>query len=102
MAEVVGDKKDLEALGRTVVTQFESYIKLNKKIAPEVLVSINQIEEPSKLADTVASHLNLKISEKQELLETAGIAPRLERVFAHMEGEIGVLQVEKRIRNRVK
>ena len=66
-----GDAKELEALGRTVVAQFEQYIKLNKKIAPEVLVSLNQIEEPCKLADTVASHLNLKIAEKQELLETA-------------------------------
>ena len=88
--------------GRTVVGQFEQYIKLNKKIAPEVLVSINQIDDPNKLADTVAAHLSLKIPEKQELLETAGTAARLERVFAHMEGEIGVLQVEKRIRNRVK
>ncbi len=93
---------EVEALGRTVVGQFEQYIKLNKKIAPEVLVSLNQIEEPSKLADTIASHLNLKISEKQELLETLPVAERLERVFAHMEAEIGVLQVEKRIRNRVK
>jgi ATP-dependent Lon protease len=67
-----------------------------------VLVSLNQIEEPSKLADTIASHLNLKISEKQELLETLPVSERLERVFAHMEAEIGVLQVEKRIRNRVK
>jgi ATP-dependent Lon protease len=96
------DAKELEALGRTVVGQFEQYIKLNKKIAPEVLVSLNQIEEPSKLADTIASHLNLKISEKQELLESARIGERLERVFGHMESEIGVLQVEKRIRNRVK
>ena len=96
------DAKELEALGRTVVGQFEQYIKLNKKIAPEVLVSLNQIEEPSKLADTVASHLNLKISEKQELLEITRIGERLERVFGHMESEIGVLQVEKRIRNRVK
>ncbi len=96
------DAKDLEALGRTVVGQFEQYIKLNKKIAPEVLVSLNQIEEPSKLADTIASHLNLKISEKQELLENAPVNERLERVFGHMESEIGVLQVEKRIRNRVK
>ncbi len=94
--------KETEALGRSVVGQFEQYIKLNKKIAPEVLVSINQIEDVSKLADTVASHLNLKINEKQELLETAAVTERLERVFAHMEGEIGVLQVEKRIRNRVK
>jgi ATP-dependent Lon protease len=102
MPDVEGDKKDLEALGRTVVSQFEQYIKLNKKIAPEVLVSLNQIEEPSKLADTVASHLNLKIPEKQDLLEIAKISERLERVFGHMESEIGVLQVEKRIRNRVK
>jgi ATP-dependent Lon protease len=96
------DVKELEALGRTVVSQFEQYIKLNKKIAPEVLVSLNQIEEPSKLADTVASHLNLKIAEKQELLELPRVNERLERVFGHMESEIGVLQVEKRIRNRVK
>ncbi len=102
MPDIVGEKKDLEALGRTVVSQFEQYIKLNKKIAPEVLVSLNQIEEPSKLADTVASHLNLKIPEKQDLLEIARISERLERVFGHMESEIGVLQVEKRIRNRVK
>jgi ATP-dependent Lon protease len=102
LPEDVGDPRELEALGRTVITQFEQYIKLNKKIAPEVLVSINQIEEPSKLADTVAAHLNLKIAEKQELLEAAKVGERLERVFAHMESEIGVMQVEKRIRNRVK
>ena len=102
MPDQEGEARELEALGRTVVGQFEQYIKLNKKIAPEVLVSLNQIEEPSKLADTIASHLNLKISEKQELLETTRIGERLERVFGHMESEIGVLQVEKRIRNRVK
>ena len=102
MPDQAVEAKELEALGRTVVSQFEQYIKLNKKIAPEVLVSLNQIEEPSKLADTVASHLNLKIAEKQELLEIAKVGERLERVFGHMESEIGVLQVEKRIRNRVK
>ncbi len=94
--------KDVEALARSVVAQFEQYIKLNKKIPPEVLVSVNQIEDPSKLADTVASHLGLKIAEKQELLEQDSVIKRLERVFAFMEGEIGVLQVEKRIRSRVK
>jgi ATP-dependent Lon protease len=94
--------RELEALSRAVVSQFEQYIKLNKKIPPEVLVSINQIEEPSKLADTVASHLSLKIVEKQELLEIRSVADRLERVYALMENEIGVLQVEKRIRTRVK
>jgi ATP-dependent Lon protease len=102
LADAGGEGKELEALGRTVVSQFEQYIKLNKKIAPEVLVSLNQIEDPSKLADTVAAHLNLKIAEKQDVLETAKVGERLERVFGHMESEIGVLQVEKRIRNRVK
>jgi ATP-dependent Lon protease len=105
-AEVIGEKsgghQEIEALSRTVVAQFEQYIKLNKKIPPEVLVSINQIEDSGKLADTVASHLTLKIPEKQELLETEAVSERLEKVFGYMEGEIGVLQVEKRIRNRVK
>ena len=99
--ELVEDK-ELEALSRSVVTEFEQYIKLNKKIPPEALVSINQIEDASKLADTVASHLALKISEKQELLEVSSVAERLERVYSYMEGEIGVLQVEKKIRSRVK
>ncbi|MED5396664.1 MAG: LON peptidase substrate-binding domain-containing protein, partial [Pseudomonadota bacterium] len=94
--------QEMDALSRTVITQFEKYIKLNKKIPPEVLVSINQIESASKLADTVASHLSLKISEKQELLETEAIAERLERVYSAMEAEIAVLQVEKKVRNRVK
>jgi ATP-dependent Lon protease len=102
VAETGNDRREAEALMRTVVSQFESYIKLNKKIAPEVLVSINQIEDAGKLADTVAAHLSIKIPEKQELLETAAVPARLERVFAHMEGEMSVLQVEKRIRNRVK
>jgi ATP-dependent Lon protease len=105
-AEVIpeedGDNKEIEALSRSVVAQFEQYIKLNRKIPPEVLVSINQIDTPSKLADTVASHLSLKIPEKQELLEAPTVVARLEKIYAFMEGEIGVLQVEKRIRNRVK
>ena len=100
--EEIEDSKELEALSRSVISQFEQYIKLNKKIPPEVLVSLNQIEDPSKLADTVASHLALKISEKQELLEIMATAERLERAYGFMESEIGVLQVEKRIRNRVK
>ncbi len=102
LEDAVGQGQELEALSRAVIAQFEQYIKLNKKIPPEVLVSINQIDEPSKLADTVASHLNLKIPEKQQLLELETISERLERVYGLMESEIGVLQVEKRIRNRVK
>ena len=100
--ETEGDQKEQTALGRAVVTQFEQYIKLNKKIPPEVLTSVRQIEDPAKLADTVASHLAVKISEKQDLLELESILERLEKIYGHMEGEIGVLQVEKRIRNRVK
>jgi len=100
--ENLGDQQELEALSRSVVAQFEQYIKLNKKIPPEVLVSVNQIEDAAKLADTVASHLQLKISEKQELLEIETVSERLERVYSYMEAEIGVLQVEKKIRNRVK
>ena len=100
--DAVGDDREIDALARTVISQFEQYIKLNKKIPPEVLVSINQIDEPSKLADTIASHLSLKIPEKQELLECGTVNERLEKVYSFMEGEIGVLQVEKRIRSRVK
>ena len=91
--DVATERQELEALSRAAVTQFEQYIKLNKKIPPEVLVSINQIDDPSKLADTVASHLALKIADKQQLLETNSIAERLEKIFAFMDGEIGVLQV---------
>lgn len=100
--ETGSDSPELEALSRSVVSQFEGYIKLNKKIPPEALVSVNQIEEPSKLADTVASHLALKIPEKQELLEIESVTGRLEKVYSYMESEIGVLQVEKKIRSRVK
>ena len=102
MEEDEGDPGELEALGRSVASQFEQYVKLNKKVPPEVLVSVNQIEEPSKLADTIASHLSIKLEEKQELLEIGSVSGRLERVISLMEGEIGVLQVEKRIRSRVK
>jgi len=102
LPEADSDPRELEALGRTVVTQFEQYVKLNKKVPPEVLVSLSQIDDPSKLADTVAAHLSLKISDKQDLLETSSLADRLERLYGFMESEISVLQVEKRIRSRVK
>src|SRR5258708_37740117 len=105
-AETIADRdhegKEVEALARSVVAHFEQCIKLNKKIPSEVLVSVNQIEDPSKLADAVASHLGLKIADKQELLQTDTVVKRLERVFVFMEGEIGMLQVEKRLRSRVK
>jgi ATP-dependent Lon protease len=100
--EFVGDRGEIDALARAVIGQFDQYIKLNKKIPPEVMVSVNQIEDPAKLADTIASHLTLKISDKQSLLEVVSVNERLEKIFGFMEGEIGVLQVEKRIRSRVK
>src|SRR5271163_4743508 len=91
-----------EALSRSVVSEFESYVKLNKKISPEVVTAVNQIDEYGKLADTIASHLAVKLSDKQAILEMRSIAKRFEKCLALMESEISVLQVEKRIRTRVK
>jgi ATP-dependent Lon protease len=102
MEEAPTDAAELQAAARTVVSEFENYVKLNKKVPPEVVVSINKIEEPAKLADTISAHLALKVAEKQQLLELDSVSKRLERILGLMEGEIGVLQVEKKIRNRVK
>jgi ATP-dependent Lon protease len=102
LEEEVGASEEVEALARSTVSQFENYVKLNKKISPEVLGTIGQIEDYSKLADTIASHLAIKIADKQEILEITSISERLERVFGLMESEISVLQVEKKIRSRVK
>ena len=103
IAEQFGDLgAETAALSRATTQQFEQYIKLNKKIASEVLNAVEQIDEADKIVDMIASHLAVKISEKQELLENLDIHARLERVFGYMEGEIGALQVEKRVRNRVK
>src|ERR1700757_306756 len=97
-----GQAHEAEALSRAVVEQFENYIKLNKKVPPEALASIPQIAEPGKLADSIAGHLSVKIADKQALLEIFNVVKRLEKVYALMEGEISVLQVEKKIRSRVK
>ncbi|MBK5566317.1 endopeptidase La [Ensifer sp. SSB1] len=102
LGEPEEDPVEIEALSRSVVSEFESYVKLNKKISPEVVGVASQIEDYSKLADTVASHLSIKIVEKQEMLETTSVKMRLEKALGFMEGEISVLQVEKRIRSRVK
>ncbi len=103
VVEQTGDRgADTTALGRATVNQFEQYIKLNKKIASEVLSAVEQVEEADKIADMIASHLAIKIAEKQDLLETLNVHDRLEKVYGVMEGEIGALQVEKRVRNRVK
>jgi ATP-dependent Lon protease len=100
--EAIGSKEEIEALARSAVSQFESYVKLNKKISPEVLGTMAQIEDYSKLADTIASHLAIKIAEKQDVLETMVISERLEKIYTLMESEISVLQVERKIRSRVK
>ncbi|PST25370.1 endopeptidase La [Mesorhizobium plurifarium] len=97
-----GEASQAEAMLRAVVEQFENYVKLNKKVPPEALSSIPQIADASKLADSVAAHLSVKIADKQGLLETFEVPKRLEKVYGLMEGEISVLQVEKKIRSRVK
>lgn len=96
------DEVEAEALARSAVSEFENYVKLNKKISPEVVNAVSKIEEHSKLADTIASHLAVKNPEKQEILAISSVTERLHRVLELMEGEIGVLQVERRIRTRVK
>jgi len=102
-ADQTGDRgADTAALSRATVQQFEQYIKLNKKIASEVLNAVEQVDEADKIADMIASHLAVKIAEKQDLLETLDVHERLEKILGVMEGEIGALQVEKRVRNRVK
>ncbi len=97
-----GDEVEVEALARSVIAEFENYVKLNKKVSPEVVGAVTQLDDYSKVADTVASHLAIKIPEKQELLALPTVVERLERVLGLMESEISVLQVEKRIRSRVK
>jgi ATP-dependent Lon protease len=96
------DMVEAEALARSVASEFEGYVKLNKKVSPEVVSAVAQIDDPGKLADTVASHLSVKIGDRQAVLEMTSIVKRLEKCLALMESEISVLQVEKRIRTRVK
>lgn len=98
----VNEKEDVQAFVRSLISQFEEYVRLNKKIPPEIMLSIAQIDDASKLADVIASHLSLKISERQDLLETADVLARVEKLYGLMEAEKDVLQVEKKIRRRVK
>ena len=106
VVEEVSDKLEasveIEALVRSLKATFENYVKLNKRIPPEMLMSVNTIDEPSRLADLVVAHLNLKLEDKQEILEIADPAKRLEKLLQLMQGEIEILQVERRIRSRVK
>ncbi len=102
MEERQEDAREQEVVAKSLEVQFESYVKLNKKTPPEVLVSISAVEDVERLADTIASHLNLKLEEKQALLELASVIERLERLYVFMEEEMEMLQVDKRIRSRVK
>jgi len=100
--EVNVDERETEVLMRSVMSQFDQYVKLNKKIPPEILTSLSGIDEPGRLADTIAAHMSLKIEDKQKILEIADVRERLEHIMALMESEIDILEVEKRIRGRVK
>ncbi|MEC5160760.1 ATP-dependent Lon protease [Janthinobacterium sp. CG_23.3] len=97
-----GDDSEVEAMRRAIVQQFDQYVKLNKKIPPEILASLSGIDDAGRLADTVAAHLPLKLEQKQVILEIFGVAKRLEHLLGQLEGELDILQVEKRIRGRVK
>jgi ATP-dependent Lon protease len=96
------DEREMDVLGRSVISQFEQYVKLNKKVPPEVLTALAGIEHAGRLADTVAAHMSLKLPEKQKVLEILDIRKRLEHILVAIEGEMDVLQIEKRIRGRVK
>ncbi len=102
LPETENNDSELEGLARAVLSQFEEYVKLSKKIPPEVSVAVNQIEDYSKLADTIASHLALKIADKQALLEGATLSERFEKILEFMDSEITLLEVENKIKNRVK
>ena len=96
------DEREMDVLTRSVISQFEQYVKLNKKVPPEVLTALAGIEHPGRLADTVAAHMSLKLAEKQKVLEILDVRKRLEHMLVAIEGEMDVLQIEKRIRGRVK
>ena len=96
------EDRELEVMSRSVVNLFDQYVKLNKKVPPEILTSLSGIDDPARLADTIAAHMSLKLDEKQRVLETENVRERLEHIMALIEGELDILQVEKRIRGRVK
>ena len=102
LPDIIDKETEVEALNRSVAVQFENYVRLNKRIGPEVLAVITQIQDPKKFADIVATHLSLKVEEKQKILEIDSLSEKLEALYQAMEKEIGVLQVERKIRKRVK
>ncbi|AFJ03793.1 ATP-dependent protease La Type I [Methylophaga frappieri] len=102
LSDALPEEREADVLMRTLLTQFEQYVKLNKKIPPEVIASLSGIEESARMADTVAAHMTLKLEDKQQLLEMADVKERIEKLMAYLESEIDIQQIEKRIRNRVK
>src|SRR5690606_14535053 len=102
MGSHVVEEKDTDILVRSLLSQFDQYVQLSKKISPEVLTSITSIDDPSRLVDTIATHMSLQLQEKQNILELANIKPRIEHLMSLIEAEIDIFQVEKRIRGRVK
>jgi len=96
------DDREIEILSRSVIDSFDQYVKLNKKIAPEVMTSLSGIDDPSRLADTIAAHMVLKMEEKQSILEINDVKSRIEKIINLIESELDILQVEKKIRGRVK
>ena len=99
---VLVDDREAEVLLRSVLNLFDQYVKLNKKVPPEILTSLSGIDDPSRLADTIAAHMSLKLDEKQEILEIQNPRERIEHIMSKIEGEIDLMQIEKRIRGRVK
>ena len=99
---LIESEAEVEAMRRAIVQQFDQYVKLNKKVPPEILGSLSGIEDAGRLADTVAAHLPLKLEQKQVILEAFGVEKRMEYLLAQLEGELDIMQVEKRIRGRVK
>ncbi|MEO6697386.1 MAG: LON peptidase substrate-binding domain-containing protein, partial [Gammaproteobacteria bacterium] len=102
MVSLAMEDREVEVMSRSVLTQFDQYVKLNKKIPPEILSALASIDDPGRLADTVAAHMTLKLEEKQTILEMDNVRARFEHLMGIMESEIDLLQVEKRIRGRVK
>ncbi|MFT5657857.1 MAG: ATP-dependent Lon protease, partial [Gammaproteobacteria bacterium] len=99
---ILAEDRETEVLLRSVLNLFDQYVKLNKKVPPEILTSLSGIDDPSRLADTIAAHMSLKLDEKQEILEIQNPLERIEHIMSKIEGEIDLMQIEKRIRGRVK
>ena len=102
LPEISMDEREIEVLSRSVISLFEEYVKISRKLSPDVMVAVRQIEDYSKLADTIASHITLKTEEKQQLLEAENLSSRFEKLLEFMNSELAMIEVENKIKNRVK